>query len=688
MTESSMIAGEPGRSAARKPVAVIAGALGLIACGVAVIAARDLQWNVVTYTSQRVPAPDYLVPTWFALWLLVLLAVCAFAAARRSSAGAGRALGLLWPLMGAAPLAIAVTCDLSVSFSLSLLMILGYAAAAARVAANLPMRTRDGAGRRWAMMSLLLLIVLATVVHTRLQINFFEHFMLGHADFGHFTEELKNALNGRGLRSDTFPNTRLGWHFVPLLYVLVPGYALWPSPVYLMFIGALVVHLPAWPVYACARRLSGSTLIAWLFGAAWLLLPSQSRLVYSNTYGFQWIYVAMPLLVAMVGAGLTGRWRLSMVLTVVVLLLKETAAAATFGWGLYMLLFTRRRRSSTVIVVGSIAYALLCVYVLIPHFAVSEQYERMTLFGDLGTDLPAVIMSMVMTPVLFFERLLREQSLYFLLILLVPMALLPIARWRLLVAAVPSLGLILLLDNAQWLSVKFWHQATVLPVLFMAAVATLVPATDADARRARLAGNTSRRLLMFLCAASGFARRCATPSPLNPGGTEGGDPTAKSLPPSHPAKEGSTTGPAPPGSLNLALAVAVCAAAAWGHYFYGFSPLAKSYEMYADNVAMHRPDPRMVIVEQIRAAFGRDKTILATERLAAHFTDYARVYTGSRPRPADVVVIDRADRWDTTKLPGAARAFEGDPDYDFIGEFDSIIVFARAASAPPIALED
>ncbi len=145
---------------------------------------------------------------------------------------------------------------------------------------------------------------------------------------------------------------------------------------------------------------------------------------------------------------------------------------------------------------------------------------------------------------------------------------------------------------------------------------------------------------------------------------------------------------APPGSLNLALAVAVVSAAAWGHYFYGFSPLTKSYEMYADNEAMHRPDPRMETVERIRATFAEDKAILATERLAAHFTDYARVYTGTRPMPADVIVIDRADRWDKTELRIAAEAFLDDPDYNLFGEFDNIIVFTRAADAPPIALED
>ena len=56
--------------------------------------------------------------------------------------------------------------------------------------------------------------------------------------------------------------------------------------------------------------------------------------------------------------------------------------------------------------------------------------------------------------------------------------------------------------------------------------------------------------------------------------------------------------------------------------------------------------------------------------------------------PADVIVIDRADRWDQTELPRAARDFLQDPDYNLFGEFDSIIVFTRAADAPPTVLED
>jgi len=468
---------------------------------------------------------------------------------------------------------------------------------------------------------IVLIIAVLTIVHTRLQINFFDHLMLGHADFGHFTEELKNALAGRGLRSDSFPNTRLGWHFVPLLYVLVPGYALWPSPVYLMCVGAMVVHLPALPIVAAAARRSGSVLVGLLFGLSWLLLPSTSRLIYSNTYGFQWIYVAMPLIAVMIAAGLAGKWRLSIAMAIVVLLCKETAAAAIMGWGLYMLLFTPRRKSGAALAVGSIVYAMICIYLVIPHFAASGVYERTSLFGELGVNLPALIGSVFTRPGDALARLGRPEAIYLVLLLLVPMALLPLRGWRVLVAAAPTLVLILLLDNPDWLSIKFWHHATVLPFVFFAAIASL---PDEAAAQSKSRGSRH--------------------------------------------------------SCSRGIACALVLAAAWSHYFFGFSPLAKPYEVYAGAAALHQPDPRMETVRELRAAFPKTDTIPATERLAAHFTDYGRDYTGSRIMPADVVIIDRSDHWDTTELPKRAAAFAADPDYELYGEFGSIVVFVRAAA--------
>lgn len=597
---------------------------------------RPWQFQVVNYSVVDQGLSDYWPPLILALSVPVVLVGLAIRGAHRSTQAGylSSVAARFWPLLLCTPLVVCGVYQLPPPYALSFLVIVAVGWAAFRVGAQFGGLPSDRGLHRVAVGSIVAFVLILTVVHTRLQINFFEHFMLGHADFGHFTEELKNALAGRGLRCDSFDNTRLGWHFVPLLYVLVPGYALWPSPVYLMVCSALFVHVVALPVYYLARKLSGSVAVAWMFAIAWLLLPSQSRVVYSNSYGFQWIYFAMPLLGIMVATGMTGRWRTSLVMVGVLLLCKETVAAVTFGWGVYVLLFTSRRRTGVVILLASLVYFVLCVKLFIPHFAAAGRYERLDLFGELGGTAWSLAGAAFTQPALFFGRFVRPEALYFLFMLLVPMGLLPLRGWRVAIAALPTLLLVLLLENEDWLSIKFWHQCTVLPLLFFAGVAAIKM-------------EHGSRFLPWLSGRRGC----------------------------------------PADALRVGMALATLTCATLGHYFYGFSPVSKSYEVTAAAAFLHQPDPRLAVVQQLRSEVPRDRTILATERLAAHLVDYKRIYTGGRVRPADFVIIDRNDAWDTSGLPQQAPRYAEDPDYRLYGEYGSIIVFRRAPDAPLIPLD-
>jgi uncharacterized membrane protein len=636
------------------------GVLGVPVYGLALLAVQRFQFNVVNYRTFRFEQVGYWPARIFGLLVLLGIIVLAGRACRLSALGVRwRTAGsMLWPLLLGAPLAWHVFVDSVPPFALTFLMILGAGWAALRTAtanvecqmsnSELRMEKARPSHSLIPVGSIILLIALLTVVHTRIQLNFFEHFMLGHSDIGHFTEELKNALAGRGLRSDSFDNTRLGWHFVPLLYVLAPGYALWPSPVYLMVCGAAVVHLPALPVYYVARRLSGSTAIGLIWAVAWLLLPSQSRLIYANTYGFPWNNVTMPVLALMIAAGVTHRWRTSLVLGAVLLLCRETAAAAVLGWGLYVALFTPRRKTGVLIAAVSVAYFMLCVNVLIPHFSEAGRYERFDMFGELGGTLGDLLGAAFLHPGILFERLCRREVFYSMCMFLVPMALLPLWGWRMTTAALPMFLSTALLQNAQWLSIKFWHQATVLPFLFFAAVISMKP--DRDLHAARTSARAKARARGGLAWLTG--RRNA-----------------------------------PCRAVNFGIAAGALVCSALGHYFYGFSPISKAYEVHASTPFLQQPDPRLDTVHRLRARIPKDRTILATERMAAHFTDYKRLYTGRRIRPVDYVVIDRSDAWDTSGLPQDVSRFAEDARCRVYGEFGSIIVFECRPDAPPVPPE-
>ncbi|MFH1110762.1 MAG: DUF2079 domain-containing protein [Planctomycetota bacterium] len=613
------------------------GVIGALAFALSILTIQSVQFNVANYTTVRVLEDRYWPPVVFVGSVFAsLIALCVWSA--RSQTGRhswSLAASLLCPFVVTIPLGCYAFCDRLPPFALTWTFILGAGWVALRAGVRLRPAPVPASAHTRVLLSLILLIGAATLLHTRIQINFFEHFMLGHSDIGHFTEELKNCLAGRGLRSDSFENTRLGWHFTPLLYVLAPGYALCRSPVYLMVCGPLLLHLPAIPIYFLARRRSGSVRVAWLFAVAWLVHPSLSRMVYANTYGFAWIYMSVPLLAFMLAAFLTGRRRMACMLLLLVWMCEETTTAVTFGLGLCLAIFTTHRKTGFLIAVGSLAYFLLCVELFIPHFSAAGRYERTELFGGLGKSMIEVLAAAFTKRDAFFARLFRPQGLYYILTLVIPMALLPLRGWRITLAVVPTLVLILLLQNTEWVSIKFWHQATILPVLF---VAGLVGAADT-----RNPGQWFNGLVRRLC----------------------GDPTATDA------------------ALLRGFAVAAVVCACLGHYLYGFSPVSRFYTAHANDPFLQSPDARLPVVQRLRAEIPLNRTVLATERLGAHFTDYRRLYTGRRIRPADFVVIDRSDQWDTSGLPARWTQFQSDPQYRLFEEDDSIIVFERRPDAPP-----
>lgn len=617
-------------------VLTLCGILGLLGTPLAWWAVQPYQVNVIRYELQRQEPGAWVlsVITFSIVIFLLPLALAAYATKRRS-ADFSYFLKLLAPMLFVLPLGICMWLSDPPPYYFVILGMAGAGGTAWLAGSKLELAARQS--YRWlALFSLFALIALLTAMHFSIQMTFYNHLMLGHADIGHFTEELKNALAGRGLRSDSFDNTRLGWHFVPLMFLLVPGYALWPSIKYLMVLGPLVLHLAALPVFWFARRRMSSVLVAWICALAWLLLPSLSRLVYSNTYGFAWLYTAVPLAVLLFGAALLDRWKLCWFLVVVLLLSRETHTAVTLGFGAYLVLFTPRRRAGGVVMAVSVVYALLCAAVIIPHFAKVGRYERLDMFGELGGSVTSLALSAFTKPGAFFGRLGRPQSINFVLLLLTTMCFLPLRGWRVAVAAVPSLLVHLLLEGTDWISIKFWHHAMVLPILFIAAL------SPRDG-----------------------VRKAQSDKP-----------------------EPNATQPCTNDSRHLAVALALLTCAAWGHYFFGFSPFSKAYEVYARDPFLQNSDPRLAFIDRMLAEIPRDKTILATERVAAHFTDYKRLYTGRRLRPADFIILDRSDAWDSSGLPQRADEFAQNQDYELYAESGPVVVFQRQPEAPALPIDD
>ena len=432
---------------------------------------------------------------------------------------------------------------------------------------------------------LAVVVVAVTAWHAVVQANFWRHFLFGYADFGFFTTELEHCLPWTDAGAARFADTRMGYHAIPMFYLLAPLYAVFRTPVFLMVVGPLALNLAAIPFYRWTKRRTGSSWAALAVALAWLALPSLSRLPYANTYGFQSIYLAVPCVAWFVYLGLEGRRRASYVCLVAAVLCEETVCGVALGWGVYLAVWGERKRDGVIVAVGAAAYLLLCTLAIIPAFAAEGDYSRLDLFGEL-------------TPWTIYERITRPRVFLYLFALVGPMVPFLWRHLRLLVAVLPTLGLILIMQDADYLNIKYWHQSSILPVLFAAAVM---------------------------------------------GVTGGRMPDDKADLVEKPPGIGAGIG-APVGLLVSVMLF---------HVWLGFSPFSQAHRIYAANPKMHEADPRMRVVDTLRERFVPQETVvLATERLAAHFTDYRMVYPVSPARIGEpgaescVLIVDRHDVWD------------------------------------------
>lgn len=321
----------------------------------------------------------------------------------------------------------------------------------------------------WFIGTLFLVLVSTLWLYSK-QVLLWRQYDLGYADFGLFTTELEHCLPYKPVGEDRFSHTRLGYHLIPLFYLLAPFYAFFRSPTFLMAVGPLAINLAAVAWARWVWRCSGSPWKAMSVAAAWLLLPSISRLPFANTYGFQSIFLAIPWLAFAFCFGLEGRWRLSTTCLAGGLLCEETVCAVALGWGLYITFLHGKRVLGCGIAIAAIAYVLAATIWIIPSFDVAGEYTRLRLFERSAADLNIL------------SRLLRPEAGLYVLALLAPII---AAAWRrsgLLSAALPTLLLILLLANPNYLNIKYWHQSTMLPVFFMAAIAGVLAKKETEGR--------------------------------------------------------------------------------------------------------------------------------------------------------------------------------------------------------------
>lgn len=293
-------------------------------------------------------------------------------------------------------------------------------------------------------------------------------------DLGNMDQAVWNSSEGRILEAtDEYGEitSRLKNHTDFLLLAFVPLYWISPSPHWLLATQAVVVGLGAIPLYWLARRFLGRDLPAALIAIAYLFNPGLQS---ANLFDFHAQMMAGTFLLFAFHYLLERRLLPFLAFAVLAALTKEGIVLIVGMMGLYVLLVERRPRWGLPVFLGSAAYFLLTMLVIIPFFntgGASELVEGR--YDAFGGSLGGVVKTTITDPIFTLTYVLSQEKALYLTYLTGTTWFFGLFAPTVLVLPLPELAVNLLSDRPQMVNIRYHYSAPIMPFTYVAAAAGL-----------------------------------------------------------------------------------------------------------------------------------------------------------------------------------------------------------------------
>jgi len=314
----------------------------------------------------------------------------------------------------------------------------------------------------------------------------------GSWDLGIFTEYVKQLahlhapvanIHGSGFNL-------LGDHFQPIVGLIAPLFLVFPSAATLLVVQAFLAAVSVVPVSRAAEARLG-TAAGRMIGAAYGLSWGLAQMI---DFDFHEIAFAVPLLACSLSALLRGRTRATVLWALPLVFVKEDQGFTVAALGIVLIISSLNRRpeqgternealwGGLILVIWGIFWSALAIIVIIPHFNAAHAYPYWTDGGAVSPARhagPGAVLSQ-------FDAswLAKLQTT---LLILLPVGFLALGS-PLGLVALPGLALRFVSVNSAYWGDGFHYNATVMPIVFLAAVDTLSRLRGTDSKRWRVVG--------------------------------------------------------------------------------------------------------------------------------------------------------------------------------------------------------
>ncbi len=281
-------------------------------------------------------------------------------------------------------------------------------------------------------------------------------------DLAAFVQSFWNASEGRGLVNNLEQvHNHLGLHFSPGLYLLMPAYAVFPSPYFLLFAQTLALALGAWPLFLLAKRIWPKGSWPLTLAGLYLLYPG---LHWSNFYDFHEITLFVPLMLAALYFLDIRRWGWMIFFLMLAASMKEDAILAVMFVGLYLII-KKHWKIGLPIAVVSLVYFLIALKVFMP--ALGGGALRLDRYEHLGATPTEVVKNIATNPLLLGRTVLTSPKASYLFWTFLPVGFLPLASWPTLALLLPGIPENLLTNYHFQFSGMYHYDSVLIPAIFV-----------------------------------------------------------------------------------------------------------------------------------------------------------------------------------------------------------------------------
>ena len=322
-------------------------------------------------------------------------------------------------------------------------------------------------------------------------------------DLGLYAHAFHHAAAGNGLYDSFEGMDHLGSHASPILWLAVPVWMAWPSVPAVLVVSAASLALAVFPAWLLARRRFGP-MPAFLAAAAFAAQPGMHALAAEL---HEVCLAVAPLCWVMLSVERRRAWPLLVSLAAALACKEDVGLVAAF-LGLQLALDRRTRFAGAFVALVGVWWLVVGVGVIIPahHGDHGHTMARFALFGEGWAGL---LTSPFARPAAFWGTLLSADTARYLVLVLSPLAFVPLLAPRRLLPAVPVLLANVLVADEVVRSATSHHVALLLPMLYAAFLAGIdVPGRELGRagwpRAARASGVVVTVLVALALAITGW----------------------------------------------------------------------------------------------------------------------------------------------------------------------------------------